>query len=115
MGGVVALDLALRAPGLFRGVLLCDSPLLPQVDLARARTAAALGMRVAYLARTDGAIPTLHAGTRAAELSALAERWLGALGLDRNARLFVEDGTWPSDAARAETLQAALEGISAGR
>jgi tetratricopeptide (TPR) repeat protein len=114
MGGVVALDLALRAPGLFRGVILCDAPLLPQVDLARARTAAALGMRVAYLARPDGGFPTLHAGTRAGGLASLVRSWLGALGLGPGAWLSVEDGRWPSEEKRAEALEAALRGITAG-
>ncbi len=115
MGGVVALDLALRAPGLFRGVILCDAPLPPQVDLAHARAAAALGLRVAYIARPEGGMPTLREAKSAADLAELVDGWLGTLGLRRLAWTSIEGGRWPSEDARARVLLAGLGRLSEGR
>ncbi|MBI5433819.1 MAG: hypothetical protein HZA52_13385, partial [Planctomycetes bacterium] len=45
-GALVAFDLATRAPGLFRGVLVLDGPIHPETPLERARRAASMGLEV---------------------------------------------------------------------
>ncbi len=49
-GGIVAFDLALRAPGRFRGVCVEDAACPGDDSVRRARVAAALGCRLAFVA-----------------------------------------------------------------
>jgi len=48
-GAMVAFELALRAPGLFRGVVLVDGPIHPGTSVDQARRAASLGLRTALV------------------------------------------------------------------
>jgi predicted esterase len=75
----LAFDVAVRAPGLFSGVLLVDGPPLPEVAEQRTRTAALLGLRV-ELAFTD-ARPPWPGTLPAAELARRSASWLAARGL----------------------------------
>jgi serine/threonine protein kinase/predicted esterase len=75
-GAMVAFEVALRAPGLFRGVILVDGPIHPDTSPDQARRAASLGLRAAFV---------LDAGTSATRLdsAALAARvreWLADCG-----------------------------------
>jgi pimeloyl-ACP methyl ester carboxylesterase len=75
-GATVAFDVALRAPGLFRGVLMVDGPIHPDTPLDLARRAAALGLRTALLS-FEGAP---KAPTEASSKGSDAKRWLEACG-----------------------------------
>ena len=48
-GAMVAFEVALRAPGLFRGVVLVDGPIHPDTPTDQARRAASLGLRAALV------------------------------------------------------------------
>jgi serine/threonine protein kinase/predicted esterase len=108
-GALLAFDIALRAPGLVRGVLLVQGPALLDDVRARALTAAALGVRVA--ARFDAARPvpwTAPGVTPQAYAAALATR-LQELGLAAAGDVRVQPP--PADdaqavAALADTLRA---------
>jgi pimeloyl-ACP methyl ester carboxylesterase len=54
-GAMVAFEIALRAPGLFRGVLLVDGPIHPDTSTDQAARAASLGMRAGFV--LDEGIP----------------------------------------------------------
>ncbi len=110
MGGIVAFDLAMRAPGLFRGVVLCDAPLLPATDASRVRVAAALGTRVAYVARTEAGVPLLVSGSDPETLASTVKAWLGALELGA-ARVDVERA-WSAPDARSQALIEALRPLA---
>jgi predicted esterase len=81
-GALVAFDVALRYPGLFRGVVLSDGVPHPETPPARARAGAALGLRVVLAA--DPAEP--------ARLAPI-EGWLGDLGFDVRVVSEMEPGT----------------------
>ena len=46
---MIAFEVALRAPGLFRGVILVDGPIHPDTSTEQARRAASLGLRAAWV------------------------------------------------------------------
>jgi hypothetical protein len=69
---LVAFDLAARASGVFRGVLVLDGPIDTSLARETAPAAAAAGLRVTVV-RTA-------AGERARELTDLYERWFAHAG-----------------------------------
>ena len=78
----LAFDLALRAPGRFRGVLLVDGTILPEVALDRCRRAAAFGLAV-RVAIADPEHLAGELGPDALAQHALdVEGWLDERGLE---------------------------------
>lgn len=73
---MLAFDAALRAPGLFRGVLLVDGPIHPETAPDLARRAASLGLRTAYV--LDRGTSTAHQDGPA--LVARVREWLQECG-----------------------------------
>ncbi|HEV8113947.1 MAG TPA: protein kinase [Planctomycetota bacterium] len=70
-GAMVAFDVALRAPGLYRAVVLVGGPIHPGTSPDRARRAASLGLRTAYVVAEPIATP---------EVGARVRRWLETCG-----------------------------------
>jgi len=76
LGAMVAFDVALRAPGLYKAALLVGGPIHPDTAPERARRAASLGLRTAYVVDPGAAGPDLEAS----ELGGRVERWLRSCG-----------------------------------
>jgi serine/threonine protein kinase/predicted esterase/Tfp pilus assembly protein PilF len=76
LGAMVAFDVALRAPGLFKSVMLVDGPIHPETSLVHARRAASLGLRTAFV--IDAGI--VSAKLAPSTLAAAVGRWLTECG-----------------------------------
>jgi serine/threonine protein kinase/predicted esterase len=81
VGATVAFDAALRAPGLYKGVLLADGPIHPATPVERARRAASLGMRAGCLveARKSAGDAAGASGVPVSSVEATG-RWLAQCG-----------------------------------
>ena len=82
-GALLAFDLALRAPGLVRGVLLVQGPALLQDVRTRALTAAALGVRVGVWVDPDRPVPWTAPGITPTDYAQELGRRLAGLGRSR--------------------------------
>jgi len=71
-GAMVAFEVALRAPGLFRGVLLVDGPIHPDTSTDQAARAASLGLRAGFVLDQGISASRLDADT----LSLRLRTWL---------------------------------------
>jgi serine/threonine protein kinase len=87
-GALVAFDLALRAPGLVRGVLLVQGPALVEVPAARVRTAAALGLRATGIYADGEPVPWTDPDLSAATYGDRLGDWLSAQGLGGEVETF---------------------------
>jgi serine/threonine protein kinase/predicted esterase len=76
LGAMVAFDVALRAPGLYKGALLVGGPIHPDTPPDRARRAASLGLRTAYV--VGPGVPGCPLDS--AELGERVGRWLSQCG-----------------------------------
>jgi predicted esterase len=76
LGAMLAFDVALRAPGLFKAVLLVNGPIHPETSLVHAHRAASLGLRTAFV--VDAAIPSSPLDP--AGVAAQVDRWLRECG-----------------------------------
>ena len=87
VGALIAFDVALQSPGVFRGVLLQQGTVHATLSLERVGHLAALGTRV--LLRVDPQLPIagLPSDTSAAALAAAWEGVLSAHGIEGDARL----------------------------
>jgi serine/threonine protein kinase/tetratricopeptide (TPR) repeat protein/poly(3-hydroxybutyrate) depolymerase len=105
-GALVAFDLALRAPGLVRGVLLVQGPALVQVPATRARTAAALGLRAAALLAPGVPPSWVDPSVPGEAYAAALADWLAGQGLGGSV------GALPDEPeARTAALVEALRGL----
>jgi len=109
-GGLVALDVALRAPGVFRGVLLANAPVHPETSASRTRTAAFFGLAVEVLVDPARPLPGCAPEGRAALAGALGE-WLARRGLGGPTAVRVEAGPW-SPEREAQLLAEALGALA---
>jgi tetratricopeptide (TPR) repeat protein/predicted esterase len=109
-GALLAFDLALRAPGLVRGVLLLQGPALLDDVHARALTAAALGVRVGAWIDPARPVPWTAPGVPPADYAAALAARLAELELtaDDAVRL----APWPQDEALATELADALRALA---
>ncbi|HEX5011158.1 MAG TPA: hypothetical protein VFY71_12230, partial [Planctomycetota bacterium] len=107
-GALLAFDLALRAPGLVRGVLLIQGPALLDDVHARALTAAALGVHVGVWVDPARPVPWTRPGVPPADYARELGRHLAELGLagEGAVRLApVPDDAAPSVTALADALR----------
>lgn len=82
-GGLVAFDVATRAPGLFRGVLVVDGPLHPDAPRERVRRAASMGLEVELVLREGS--PRWTTDAAPAEFARRLEGYFAALGFHERA------------------------------
>ncbi len=109
-GALVAFDLALRAPGLVRGVVLVNGPALLEVPEVRARTAAALGLRVAVRFDAGATLPWVDPAVSNEAYAQALEAWLDEHGL--SVRTDAPACSLPLEPdARAGALAAALSSL----
>jgi len=108
-GALIALELALRAPGLVRGVLLVQGPALVESRQTRALTAAALGVRVAACIDPDAPLPWVGTETPGRAYAAALGAWLSATGLTGPGAF----RTAPLPAAPAERAARLVEALAA--
>jgi serine/threonine protein kinase/tetratricopeptide (TPR) repeat protein len=104
-GAMLAFDLALRAPGLFHGVLLVDGPPTPGVEPHTIRTAAAVGLSVQIVLTDRGAVFGRPPERSLEELAADAQAWLEAHQLGAREPLVVRG------AGVGDGLDTALKGL----
>ncbi|TDJ74948.1 MAG: serine/threonine protein kinase [Planctomycetota bacterium] len=111
-GATIAFDLALRAPRLFRGVLVVDGPIHPELGAEHVRTAASVGLRARVVLDLSDPIPGLSPGLTPEEVRRGAEQWLAGRGLCTNGPAVA---AWDSGsetdrhAALRDALQSLLE------
>ena len=98
-GATLAFELALRAPGLYRGALLLDGPIRADGASEDLRKAAALGLRVAFIAGPRCAT----ASQTPAQLATRMEAWLGGVGFRERRTVAIE-----SDAQIVDALHRGL-------
>jgi serine/threonine-protein kinase len=89
-GALLALDLALRAPGLVRGVLLVQGPALVEGQQTRALTAAALGVRVGGWIDPGQPVPWVGDALGAQAYAEALQAWLAEAGLGSDDGIRVE-------------------------
>lgn len=110
-GALLAFDLALRAPGLVRGVLILQGPARAVDARPRALTAAALGVRVALWIDPTRPVPWTRDAVPPAEYADALAGWLASAGL--LAPQGLQSAPLPESAeARADALAAALASIA---
>jgi predicted esterase len=107
----LAFDLALRAPGRFRGVLLVDGTILPEVALDRCRRAAAFGLAVRVSIGGPEHLAGQPGPDALAQHAVDVEDWLARRGLDARVELHGRGAPPAQDLARS--LSALLEGSAA--
>ncbi len=73
----VAFNAAVSSPGLFRGVIVCDGPILPEVSASKAANAGKMGLAVQVLLRpgTAQALPAPQIEPMAADLRTRFAEW----------------------------------------
>jgi hypothetical protein len=106
----LAFDLAMRAPGLFRGAILHDGTLLPQVDGERARQAAALQSQVHVRIDDPARLPARPTPDELERHRREVEGWLAAHGLEGSVSMGAHaDGGAPTATSLRDVLRSLVE------
>jgi pimeloyl-ACP methyl ester carboxylesterase len=97
-GAMLAFEVATRAPGLFKDVVLIDGPIHPDTNVARVRRAASMGLAVQVV--LDANAPWVgKPSSRSVESLAVDLRdWLDQCGFGERARVRVVDSSGDPDA-----------------
>lgn len=104
----VAFNAAVSSPGLFRGVIVCDGPILPQLSSTKATNAAKMGLNVQVVLH-EGA-PTLPAGQELQALAANLRQRFQEWNLHHDMQLIPPADYRPDTFAR--TLSKAVQNLS---
>jgi pimeloyl-ACP methyl ester carboxylesterase len=87
VGAALAFDLALRAPGLFRGIVIEQGPLFPSTGVERAHRAAAVGLRVGAVLDDSRDLPWLSDERDVPGAAQELARWLAEAGFGERSRV----------------------------
>ncbi len=97
-GSLLAADLALTAPGLFRGLLVANGPIVPEVAWQRTLLASSLGLSVRVVLDDRERIVACPDGMSGAQLAERLEGWLPRWGLEEHASVrALSAGDQPSE------------------
>lgn len=109
LGGLVALDVAINGPGLYKGVVSLNGEFRPQILAGKAPAAAKMGLRAALLNDTSRVPKDAAPEGGALKLAEAQQKSLQAWGLAGEAKAYTPDPKDPGDKRLlVETIRSVL-------